>query len=353
MEYSKKIILITENNRIVTPIKHTLNKRSLEIASEYLNLHSPAVMRKVIARTGNTGFIRTELMRFIKEQGPPYAIIMDGQTNLGLGPEADPGRMKLFKTLLISYIILGKGKEFENLTGNFLLMTGGNSLEEKLHIGTEPFGVLNFLKTGNQAINSYIDELKQNREKFNERFVIRLLDSEISSDQISLSIQKFLQDITAKMATENPPPVEKSPVQVDEKPARIVFKIDDDSVYDDGSVTPATSDEYAAMKPGEIYLIGSWVAATELDVSKKIADVIQKGIPDKKRFSFNDAIVFHLDDRCLIDKNTALSVAQLFTKNLSAYKKISIIASDNNEKIIVKSRGYPMIKNMIATENSP
>ncbi|MBN1531586.1 MAG: hypothetical protein JXA20_02890 [Spirochaetes bacterium] len=101
------------------------------------------------------------------------------------------------------------------------------------------------------------------------------------------------------------------------------------------------------MRERQFYLIGSWTSGTELEVTRKIAAVIQKGIAEGRRFSFNDEILFNIDDRCTIDKNTTLSIAQLFTKNLAAYKKISLSFSDEHGRLAEKSRGFPMIRDMI------
>src|SRR4030042_3845582 len=100
-KYSKRILYISENTRITMPIKYALNKEGLEIASDYLNLHSLQSIRKAIASTGKTVFLRSELMRFIKEQGYPYAVIMDIRNDLGLGDERDLANFQLLNKLLI------------------------------------------------------------------------------------------------------------------------------------------------------------------------------------------------------------------------------------------------------------
>ena len=349
MEYSKKIILVTENTRIATPIKHALKKHGIEIESEYLNLHSLIIMRKGIARAGRTTFIRNEFSRFVKERGFPAAFIMDAQVDLGFQPKDDPGMIKLLKTHLISYIIFSKGREYEKLKGSFILLTRGKSFGERYGIGRDPHKVLDQLMTENPTINSYINELKKDRKRFDELFFIKLLDSETSSDTITEFVDAFLKGVIIR---QNPPGAAaetKAPekTEADDKPARIVYKIDADTVYDDGDIVPASVELYAGCKENEFYIVGSWVSKTELDVSRKIAGAIQNGLGESKRFSFNDEIVVNIDDRCVIDKNTTLSIAQLFAKNLAAYKKIKIIISESHRDLVTKSRGFPMIKGMI------
>jgi len=216
--------------------------------------------------------------------------------------------------------------------------------------------------TENATINSYVDELKRDRKRFDDLFFIRLLDSELPSNTITDSVETFLKGAAVRQgpvdAAQGPAPAEdpasaQAPAsavsaEADEKPARIVYRIDEAAVYDDGAIKTELTEEYTALKIKEFYVIGSWVSATELEVSKKIAGAVQKGLGDRKRFNFNEEIVFNIDGRSAIDKNTALSIAQLFTKNLAAYKKIVISLSDAHEKVVVKSRGYPMIKDRIA-----
>ncbi|MBN1531587.1 MAG: hypothetical protein JXA20_02895 [Spirochaetes bacterium] len=196
MDTSNKVILISENSRIATPIRHALNRQGLEIESEYLNLHALAVMRKGIARTGRTTFIRNELVRYIRERGFPAAVIMDAQADLGFPQENDPGMIKLLKTILISYIIFSKGKDFGKVRGAFLLLTKGKAFGERYGMAADPHRILDQLMTENPAINGYIDELKNDRNRFNDLFYIKLFDSEVASDAVTEFVDAFVKGAT-------------------------------------------------------------------------------------------------------------------------------------------------------------
>ena len=158
-------------------------------------------MRTGIAKSGKTAFIRTELLRFIKEVGFPRAIIMDSQIDLGPGSVQDSEMIKIFKTFLIAYVILRKGSEHKNLRGNFILLTKGKAFEKKFGIVSDPHSVMNLLSTQNPEINVFIDELKNDRELFDAAFSITLLDTDLSSDIITDTVEKFLSS-TAKGAPE-------------------------------------------------------------------------------------------------------------------------------------------------------
>lgn len=360
IEMSNKIILITEKTRITSPIKIALNTHGLEIAAEYPALTTIPVMRTGIAKSGKTAFIRTEILRFIRENGFPRAIIMDSQIDIASDTMPDRDTLKIFKTFLIAYIILRKGVEHKNLRGNFILLTKGAAFEKKFGIGANPHNAMNLLTTQNPEINLFLEELRNNREHFNEIFSIILLDTDLSSDIITDTVEKFLA------STANGAPAETSAAETEpaaetdakkngkdkesngdrEIPARVVYRIDAGAVYDDGEILTDLNEEHSSLKEREFYIIGAWSSKTELEVSKKIAEVLKKGINEQARFAYGDAITFNLDDRCFIDKNTALSLAQLFTKNLSNFKKIRITASAKNGDLIQKSRGYPMIRDI-------
>jgi len=189
---SNKVILITEVPRITTSIKLALNQVGLEIVSDYPALSSLSVMRTGIAKSGKTAFIRTELLRFIKERGFPRAIIMDCKINPSPLPDAAADMFKIFKTFLIAYIILRKGEEYGGLKGNFILLTKGSAFEKETGIGSNPRAAIELLSTQNPEINILIDEMKNSEDLFNSLFTISLLDAEQSTDVLREAIVKFI-----------------------------------------------------------------------------------------------------------------------------------------------------------------
>jgi len=348
---SNKVILVTEVPRINTTIKLALNQVGLEIVGDYPALSSLSVMRTGISKSGKTAFIRTELLRFIKERGFPRAIIMDSMINPVSVPDITADMFKILKTFLIAYIILRKGEQFSGLKGNFILLTKGKDFNKETGIGTNPQIVIDMLTTQNPEINALIEEMKD-RDIFNSAFTISLLDTEQSSDVLRDSIVKFITrtekgtDSGAVLHEEMHDDADDPGNSADPDPAHILCRIDAETVYDDGEIITELTEEHISLNEKEIYVTGSWVSSNELDVAKKIASLILKGVEGKLRFSFNDEIKVNLDNRCIMDKNTTLSMAQLFTKNLAAYKKIKIRAGVKNSELMQKSRGFPMIRDI-------
>lgn len=146
----------------------------------------------------NTTFLRTELLKFIKDTGFPYFIAIDFRIDSGLPEEIDPDHMKILRTLLISYIILARGRGFEKIQGNFILF--GNESDEKLlsEINTDPKKILSFLATQDRAVNSFIDELKQNGAKFNKLFFLKTIDSTLPPNQMEPLITTYIRGIVTR-----------------------------------------------------------------------------------------------------------------------------------------------------------
>lgn len=353
VEMSNRVILITELPRITTTIKLALNKIGAEIITDYPAITSISVMRTGIAKSGKTAFIRTELMRFIKEKGFPRAIILDSRLHPSAVPDKDADSLKILKTFLIAYIILQKGEGYSGLHGNFILLTKGNTFNKETGLGSSPHSIMKLLSTQNPEINLFIEELKDNKERFDSLFSIHLMDTEQSSDVISDNIVKMLVkgDRSGAAAASADVPAPEA-VHEDEnnaaEAAHVLYKLDEGTLYDDAEIITELTGDQLSLKEKEIYISGSWVSGNELEVAKKIATLILKGVEGKLRFSYNDVITINMDDMCVIDKNTTLSAAQLFTKNLAAYKKIKIITSPKNGELMQKSRGFPMIREIFS-----
>jgi len=193
LKMSNRVILLTELPRIATPIKLGLNKIGAEIITDYPAITSISVMRSGIAKSGKTAFIRTEFMRFIRENGFPRAIIMDSRINPEPVPSKTADTLKIFKTFLIAYIILRKGEDYGGLHGNFILLTKGGTFNNETGIGSAPHTVMGMLSTQNPEINLFIEELKNDADKFKDLFSIQLLDTEQSTDIIRDGISDMLR----------------------------------------------------------------------------------------------------------------------------------------------------------------
>ena len=170
MRTSRKVLLISDNKRASVSIRGALGKFGLEVESRYLNLSSIPMIKKILARTGNTAFIRTDLFRFIREEGAPFAVVIDYTAALGADLGDTDGR-KLLRTFLVSYIILSRGRGLES-PGEFPLLgtprtSARSRASNRTRLGAD------MLTTRDSIVNSFIQDLRADRKRFMGNFLIR------------------------------------------------------------------------------------------------------------------------------------------------------------------------------------
>ncbi len=351
---SRKIILISDNTRIAMPIKAAITPFTLEIDEEFLNLHSLSLMRKAIHSTKSTNFIRSELLRFIKQNGFPFLTIIDYKIDTGLDSDVDPDHMKILRTLLISYIILSKGNGFENLKANIILLGTNSQKHEITKIEANPQIILGLLATKDEFINNLISELKSDINKFKKLFFIKSLNSEIRNDEISLILTGYIQAINARENLIKPPAPESDTPKHDAEDhdtPMLIYKIDGNNVYSDGEIISSEKPEFNNLKMNEFYVIGHWTNKTQLELTKKILKAVNNGVVKDKKFETDEKITINLSENCFVDAATTASIAQLLVRDLSAYKNILFKVSPKNMDTLMNSAGSQMIKKFIQPEN--
>lgn len=351
---AQKIMFISDNSRIAMPIKTSITPFGLEIDEEFLNLHSLSLMRKAINSTRSTNFIRSELLRFMKQNGYPFLTIIDLKIDTGLGKDIDPDQMKILRTILISYIILSKGNGFENLKANIILLGTNSQQHEITRIENSPKLILELLATKDESINAFINELKTDSAKFSKLFFIKGLNSEIHSDEIKLKLTNYIQAIKAREnLTKQPDPVSEAPkhdAEEHEIPS-LIYRIDDINLYSDGEIIKDEKSEFSSLNKNEFYILGHWTNKTQLELTKKIIRVVKNGITKDKKFASDDKISIILNDSCFVDAATTASIAQLLVRDLSDYKNIVFKVSQKNMEILQGSAGAQMIKKYLQPEN--
>ncbi len=189
---TNRVILISELPRIRPQLKIALGRSGFEFETEYPALTSLQIIRTAIARTAKTAFMRTELLKFIKEKGFPAAFILDDRMDLGIARELDPDGLKVLRTILIAYIILKHGRECRSIRGHIILLSKGPTFGMETGIATDPHRIMRLLSSQNPEINMFIDELKNDRDAFDNLFKITLIDTETSSDKISGAVTDAL-----------------------------------------------------------------------------------------------------------------------------------------------------------------
>ncbi|HPV97366.1 MAG: hypothetical protein QM472_08970 [Spirochaetota bacterium] len=339
---SRKVLLISDNKRASVGVRGALARAGLEVESRYLNLFSIPMIKKILARTGNTAFIRTGLFRFIREEGAPFAVVMDYAAGLGADLGDADGR-KLLRTFLISYVILSRGRGFESLRANFLLLGTSRNMEEIERIERDPLLALDMIATGDAIVNSFVQDLRADRQGFLGRFLIRGLNAESPGGHIADIVGRFVQSVNdrARLA---PAAVIGSAPSNEGPAARLLYRIDERRVWADGDISDVDSaPEYSALRMGEFYLEGYYTNRNLKEVGDKLKNAIGRGIATLK-FDTDTPIVINMQDRCVTDAGTAASLAQILARDLAGYAGIRVSVSEENRRILEKSTGYNLLR---------
>ena len=346
IETSNQVILISDNSRTPITLKKVLNNNDLEINSDYLNLSSLPLIKKIIGNTKNTAFIRTEYLKFIKEKGNPFFIALDYKINCGLPDELDPDNLKILRTFLISLTILSRGKGFEGIKGNILILTKNENHKSANSIDKNPHSIIDLIQTKDPIVNKFIDQLKNDKNEFNKLFYIKVANIETHSGEFNQEVENFIQGIKARNSLKKPEDNSAKMSSENNPPATILYKLDDTKIYADGQLIEAPDEKHASLKAKQIYVDGFWTNKTQMEVSKKILEFIKKGIDADNKFAPEDKLNIILDENAKLDASTAPSLVQLLARDLDKYQ-ITIKVSSENNVSLQSSEGYKLIKKQV------
>lgn len=352
LSLSNKALLLTEHSSPSMTLKKVLPAHGIEIASGYLSLHSLDMIRKVIRNTRNTTAIRTELLKFIREQGFPFFIAMDFRIDSGLPEEMDPDKLKLLRTFLISFIILSRGTGFENLRGNFLLLYDQKSAQQVQSIESNPRTLMNLIATKDPKINGFIDELKNDQQKFNRIFYVKGLYLNSESNDFFLGIENFLQGIKAReklmVAQQRQAATTKVMDTVERAAAKVLYLLNDGRLYVDGEFSSPEEEKADGLETNRIYIKGPWTGRTQKEVATKIIKAVKGNINSEAEFLPEEPVIIDLTGGCDVDAATTVSMAQLAGKDLIAYKGLSFRVNDTIYNTLQHSDGFSLIKKQIS-----
>lgn len=331
-------------------LKSMLSKKSVEIETRFLNLTSLSIIRKVVANVKNTAPIRSELFKFIKEVGVPYCIAIDFTIDLKLDSALDPDRHKLIRTLLISHIILARGRGFESLRGNFLILAEGSQYEALKKFEDMPVRVLEILQTKNDVVNGFISGLRQDPVRFNRLFYFKAVDVGGPGDRLQEDVEEFLNNVEERIKQQvflkNRPQAEVSKSVA--ASAKVMYRFNDLDCLADGDEKKVSDEpDSAALSSGEIYVLGTWIGSNNVDVAQKLSDTVQKLLRDD-RFDQGAGVMIVLGDGCSIDGSVAASLAQLLIKELKQHKNCKVRVTEKNRRILENSKGFAMIRQNVS-----
>jgi hypothetical protein len=348
-QQSNKILLLSDHHRAAIPIHSTISPLGLSIEEKNMNLHFLDTIRKAIKATQNTTFLRTELLKFIKTDGYPFMIMMDYTINSGLDEVKDPDHMKLLRTFLISYIILMRGTQFENLRGNFILLVKQDQLPTAQLMEQNPAVFLDRLKTKDPQVNTFIDEYKNDNNSFMKKFFIKVLQVDTSPNDISSTLNNYITAIKARSSIQSKQENKAAGTTHDtsvRQPADILYRLDDTRVYASGEVR-ALQDDESLLEQNQFYIKGYWTSTTQKDVANALNRAIKTKCNDTVVFNPEKELIFNCDEACITDASTCVSLTQLTGNELIDFKNIQIMVSPKNKAILENAAGYGLIQKFV------
>jgi len=344
VEQSRKILLISNNKEKSDSLKAALASNNLTVADNHALLHRIPDLRAELQNASSTTFLRTELLKFIRETGFPYFIALDFRIDSGLPADLDPDHMKILRTMLISYIILARGRGFENIKGNFLFLGGPEKDELLTSINKRPVEILNLLSTQDKVVNSFIGELKQNTTSFNRLFYIKAIEGSAPREKFEIMAESYIQALSARDQLQKTAQPARIIENGDHAPAEIVYRISDHALYRDGNILPVETREDRELLINRFYVIGYWTNKTLMEVADKLIAAIQNGLDEDIIFEKEDTIVIDLSERCILDITTTASLAQMLSKEFLEYTELRVAVSKKNDQLLAQSKGYGLLK---------
>ena len=351
--------MITAHTGIIPPVKSVIGKYGMTIHTEYESLHSIKVIKKAIAETRNTVFIRKAFNRLINDWGPPALILLDYRVDLGSDSLPDPDKRKLVRTFFISYIILSRKAEFDNLSANFIFLADTEDLPEVRKLENDPVKILDILETTNEDINNMMLSIRRDSDQFKRIFNLKVLPVERVHQELDKTVADLLRQSAGlrQVRTSNQNNDVKSPTQLkSESPdsaqpaAMVIFPVDDKKAYvNNKPVNIEKNKSLMNLSSKQFYIIGRCESKNQSEVAKIIRHAIRNGF-ENITFSTGDEIVINMSNNCTIDSTTISLLVDLLTHDLAGFKNKTINVSFKNACILEKSTGYFMIKKYIHHE---
>jgi len=344
---SDKAIILTKYHSLYPLINDILIKNNISSSSGEENYSSLDSFIKKINTDNNLSFMKKDILSFIRKNGYPFIIITDMAIKTGL--DSDPENIKTLKTLLISYIIIMQSDLFNNISCNLLILADKNEYKLFNTITKHPQKIIGSLKTNDNRLNSIIQELALNDEKFNKSFNILVTDAEQDPSLIRSEIVLFINMIKTKEKLKNKlikeKPLSTAGPKTDAAPAADVILKSGSLLFKNGE-EPVESD-YMNLSEREIYILGNFTSYTRIEVIERLLSLIKKGFGNEFNLKKEESFILNIPGETVIDTTAPITLAQLMSKELHDYKNIKIKTTSPNYNIMQQSKGFNMIQRSI------
>ena len=352
MQIVNKSLILTEYANLIPLFLDTFKGIKLERHEGDSPLSSLDALKNKIKEDGSLSFIRKEILSFIKNYGPPF-IIIDMLINSSV--DKNDERTKIFKTFLLSYIILMESNEFNDISCNMLILIDKKNYEHLNPIYVKPQNILGMLKTNDERINKIISNYMSDQKKFSNHFNMLLINAEKEPSFIKSEITLFINMIKSKENSKNkqaeeavvPPPI--GPKTSAAQSADVIIHLGN-LIYKNNEA-PIEYDENLNLSEKEIYILGNFTSYTRLDVIKRLLALMNRGFENDFDFKKENSIIINIPKDSEIDSTIPTTIAQLMSKELHSYKEIKIKIPLATYKAMQNTTGFNMIQRNIIISN--
>ena len=196
MQLANKTLIITEYENLIPAFLDAFKSIKIERYEEDEFLSSLDALKNKIVEEDSLSFIKNKIMSVIKNYGSPF-IIIDMLIKPSL--EQKKERTKIFRTFLLSYIILMESEEFKDISCNMFILVDKINYERLNYIYPKPQNMLGLLKTNNAEINKIIHDYMMYEKNFLNKFNLLLINADKDPSIIRSELILFSNKIIKSM----------------------------------------------------------------------------------------------------------------------------------------------------------
>jgi hypothetical protein len=341
MKVSNRIIVITQHKECEAMASNIAAQHQL-VVEENEKLHSLDAIINEIENSKSTAFLRSALHTFIREHGIPFLIVIDYP--VVANTRTDAIVQKIFTTLLISFMIIARGRGFANIKGNFFVNITKGDVQLFKNIIIHPEKLLATMKTNDDKVNTIINYYAD-QKVFHTLFFVKPCTSS-SKEDMAHELSAYIDAVKKRHAL-----IEKIVEKQKHTPLRskdaatVLVKISDDKIVLDHEIMITRDSAYQKYETGHIYVLGDWTNIHSRKVAGKVITAIKDGFADWKLGS-DDPVIIHLEE-ALIDHTTAATLAQIAFNELRGFSNIKIYCNEKNYKVLEAADGFSLVKKLV------
>ncbi|MBN2325440.1 MAG: hypothetical protein JXQ30_17075 [Spirochaetes bacterium] len=347
----EKTLLLTQDKRLEQSIRLLLRTKKKEVEKDLPLLSDIDSIRRDISQFKNTLHLRREFSTYVKSFGFPFMIIMDYIIDFGLPKEMDPDKRKLFRTFLIAFTILAKGKGYDSARTNIVLITDPRLEANVAGIKAEPAIFLQKLKTQDERVNEIIESFSREntrvKEYFNFGYILRPEGGDYNRviENLETIVDTIDCYIQAEERTQRTAGMTEM-ITDDIEAASVICRATEEMIVVNGIPHKVTKKEREQYRKKNINLIGAITSRTTKTVGERIISTFS-AVNRISPFKKDEKIFINVLDSSVIDGSFASSMGSLLGGELAPYTGISLQVGTENCRRLQRSPGFIAVRDFL------